>query len=642
MPTDRHSVRPARQVVQRTDLTDLLGRLACDDREEDWIILIQSQSPIIAAVCRGHLKQEVLVEDAVQETILAIRDGLPGLTRVDDRHSQAWITTIASNVARNLYHREHVRERHHRRFAEEHDGASADATADLAEGEALQAHVAVAMSALKRLPRQQRRVIELRFLHDLDNQRIADDLNTSQENVRTLLSRALMRLRRELPAGASACSVVALLRDVGPNAQLSLASTSAKLTGSSASALALKTVATSLWFWAVLAVTGVGAGIWIAQSRERTVVTQEISALSVLRSTGPVHLQRTGDIVAQVIPGQHLPVDSRILTGAGGEVVLGLDGSGELTLRNDSELLIVPGGRLTRVTLATGNLTFALPDQPRSAPAIGIRLSHDSVHIFHGRGYLMSCPHATRIDILAGRAELTASNQPTTVISTGQAALLLPGQPPQVVPSWGREFSPRWGGMYFRDAAATYAADRTSLDGLKAVGPAIVSWPTDREYAVSAKGAVDTAGWPFTVADREVLRVLSLPLPSGLPPAFELAWDQHISGSSKQGMLMSTTWTERTTRQGPGLAGLDWPRPAIDNPPLTMSAKGWDRYRARYRQVGWNLLNGPIHEYRVMQNDQVSLQGWSYGKPVGVNLKIQGDDVIHLKNLTIHEFKASP
>jgi len=50
-------------------------------------------------------------------------------------------------------------------------------------------------SALSHLPENQRRAIELRYLHDWSFEKIADDIKTTPTNVRKLVSRGVKKLR---------------------------------------------------------------------------------------------------------------------------------------------------------------------------------------------------------------------------------------------------------------------------------------------------------------------------------------------------------------------------------------------------------------------------------------------------------------
>ncbi|GDY15007.1 hypothetical protein LBMAG53_38850 [Planctomycetota bacterium] len=651
MATDRHSVQPDRQQTgQRVDLVDLLRRLASDDREQDWITFIQYQAPIIAAVCRGHLKQENLVEDAVQETILAIRDGLATLVLVDDRSAQAWITTIAGNIACNLFNRERVREHHQHRYAGERVPIDDDATENLDDLEETQCRISTVMDAIRNLPELQRRVIELRYFHDLDHESIAVRLNLSQENVRATLSRSLARLRRDLPVGAGSSSIVAILRDVGMDPHLSEAAFAGAsggmaggttVTTTAGASSVMPSVVTFLFLSAALVVAAFGAMTWLYPIGKPVVAPQESSGLLVLRSTGPVQCrQDPGPALQMIAQGQILPPGSRILTGTGGEIVFGLHGGGELIVRDEGDLEIT--GPSAGVKFTTGNLVFSWPETAQPGQAIRIQTPHGSLRISGGRGYLMACPYSARVDLLAGRARLDAVSESNSDLPAGKAALLVPGKAPLVVPSWGQEFSPRWGGMYYRDAAVAYVAGRSALDGLVEVGQPISAWPKDREYAVPATGGIDAIGMPFKVADLAGRRVLSIPIPPSHPSAFTLVCETKRLFEQDE-LEFSTSWSVDTTPQGIGVAGLDWPRPVVFNPSTIRSkSQTWHGSRISYRQVGRNYSDQIIYEFRIAIADRVFVQRWQFGAPVGFNFKVQGAGGIHIRNLRIVGLEVGP
>jgi PAS domain S-box-containing protein len=103
-----------RETLGQDSLANLLGRLREQDREVDWGRFLDLEGAALAAVCRSHLAGEQLVDDAVQESLRAIRDGLPRARLASDHSAQAWVNSIAANTARKLKRAESSRRRRER------------------------------------------------------------------------------------------------------------------------------------------------------------------------------------------------------------------------------------------------------------------------------------------------------------------------------------------------------------------------------------------------------------------------------------------------------------------------------------------------------------------------------------------------
>lgn len=215
-----------------TVLTQLLVELARSDREEDWARFVGLQSGAIAAICRSHLSNEYDVEDVVQETILAIRDGLAAFEPRDDRSSQAWVNTVAGNLARNFARNLGVRNRHQRHIAS--DPVDPKMTDD--SDDDFDQRLSAVFKAISLLPKAQRRIIEMRYMRGMNNQNIAQELGIDSESVERSLLRSHVRLRSDCKMGFAALGMLELLRNIGrlqiePITAATRAATSAKSTG---------------------------------------------------------------------------------------------------------------------------------------------------------------------------------------------------------------------------------------------------------------------------------------------------------------------------------------------------------------------------------------------------------------------------
>jgi RNA polymerase sigma-70 factor (sigma-E family) len=102
-------------------------------------------------------------------------------------HAEPWVARVATNLAIGRWRRR----RPSLAFVDDDGGAIEDASAL-----ALERHGLVA--ALARLPRRQREVVVLRYLADLPEQAVADQLGTSVGTVKQHAHRAIARLRSDL------------------------------------------------------------------------------------------------------------------------------------------------------------------------------------------------------------------------------------------------------------------------------------------------------------------------------------------------------------------------------------------------------------------------------------------------------------
>ena len=102
-------------------------------------------------------------------------------------HAEPWVARVATNLAIGRWRKR----RPSLPFAEGHAAPTADASAL-----ALERHGLVA--ALARLPRRQREVVVLRYLADLPEQAVADQLGTTVGSVKQHAHRAMARLRTDL------------------------------------------------------------------------------------------------------------------------------------------------------------------------------------------------------------------------------------------------------------------------------------------------------------------------------------------------------------------------------------------------------------------------------------------------------------
>ena len=177
--------------------------------------VVRAWSPGLLRAARTYTPTETAAQEAVQETWLAVLDGLP---RFEGRSRlRTWVHGILANVAR----RRGVQERRTvplsalagddtqlidpGRFTGPGDGVPGRWRDDAApeawgpEGSLLTDELrAMLLAALVTLPERQRQVVVLRDLEGLSTPEVAQVLGLAEGNVRVLLHRGRMRLRQLL------------------------------------------------------------------------------------------------------------------------------------------------------------------------------------------------------------------------------------------------------------------------------------------------------------------------------------------------------------------------------------------------------------------------------------------------------------
>jgi RNA polymerase sigma-70 factor, ECF subfamily len=139
------------------------------------------------------LRDPTEAEDIVQQTFIRAFEALPRFEMRDEAHFYGWLFRIARNAALN--HR-----RKHRRLDMSEELSmrvgwellDANLTSDIRIGWIEDVNL---MEGFERLPALQRQVLVLRFLLDMETEKIASTLSITPTNVRTAQSRAITSLR---------------------------------------------------------------------------------------------------------------------------------------------------------------------------------------------------------------------------------------------------------------------------------------------------------------------------------------------------------------------------------------------------------------------------------------------------------------
>ena len=144
-------------------------------------------------------------EDLFQETWLRAVKAEPARPEAGGREAKAWLFAIAANAQKDLLRKRRVR----RLFLRERTRAISGGTADADPGwdtpghagrdEAVRSDVRICLRrAVARLPGRERSIFVLKDIEGFRHEEIGRMLGIPEPTVRTLLHRAVRRLRREL------------------------------------------------------------------------------------------------------------------------------------------------------------------------------------------------------------------------------------------------------------------------------------------------------------------------------------------------------------------------------------------------------------------------------------------------------------
>lgn len=185
---------------QRPDDRALVARLRAGD-EQAFAALVDAWSGWMLRLAGGHVSSRVVAEEVVQETWLAVLEGLRGFR--GESSLRTWVYRILVNQAKRLGVRESrsvsVDPDHFQGPNDPHPGGWRVLPSEWPEHVALTREVReVVTDALGELPSRQRVVVALRDLDGHSAEEVCDLLGVSAGNQRVLLHRGRAVVRAHL------------------------------------------------------------------------------------------------------------------------------------------------------------------------------------------------------------------------------------------------------------------------------------------------------------------------------------------------------------------------------------------------------------------------------------------------------------
>ena len=191
--------------VDRASSADCLRRLAASRDPEAWAQLLQTHGADILAVTRSVLRDPVLAEDAVQETLLLVRDHAPQFrvaSRIDaDAETQArtWIMRIACNAALQILRARRRAQRRDEEYTAQTAQRAADALTGVTGSKQNDAELTgIVLHELESLSDEHRLPVVLLYRGNLAYPEIARELRCPVATARTRVHRGLEQLRERL------------------------------------------------------------------------------------------------------------------------------------------------------------------------------------------------------------------------------------------------------------------------------------------------------------------------------------------------------------------------------------------------------------------------------------------------------------
>jgi RNA polymerase sigma-70 factor, ECF subfamily len=191
-----------------SDLVEALGRLATDRDREAWGYVLERVGPEVQRLAARLTGDSGIADDAVQETLLQIRDHAEKFIAAPidgDAAARRWILAIASHVSSKL-----LRTRQRQRRRDSIVASEVESSAmphDKTERDEQSEQVRM---ALAQLPERQRTAIVLHHIAGLEFTDVASTLRCPVGTAKTNVRRGLETLRQKLSRSGVVASLAAL------------------------------------------------------------------------------------------------------------------------------------------------------------------------------------------------------------------------------------------------------------------------------------------------------------------------------------------------------------------------------------------------------------------------------------------------
>jgi len=172
-------------------------RLAQEGNRDAFRRLYEEHRERIFRLAFRYTRSEEDAEDVLQETFIRAFKGLHSYAAEGDSNFTAWITTIGLHCA--VAHLRRMKSRKKQDEVSLNDLTREPASADPDPERAAAAAQALALvrKARERLSPRQRIIFDLRYNEHLDIKEIAARMDCGESNVKTQLSRAVDKLRKQ-------------------------------------------------------------------------------------------------------------------------------------------------------------------------------------------------------------------------------------------------------------------------------------------------------------------------------------------------------------------------------------------------------------------------------------------------------------